>query len=187
MSTRRRRAERARPGGDDEGERQRAIAALEELYAGLPSLTCRGLCGHACSSHVDASVLERERIAAAGVDLDTPTADGACPALSTALVASGRCTVYAVRPMVCRLWGSAASMPCPHGCVPEGGVMGDQQALGALMSSLEVGGHRDAGVREVMEACLGDAGAAGLLAALLRGQREVKPALEARLRSLRAS
>lgn len=48
------------------------------------------------------------------------------------------------------------------------------------MATLEVGGHRDAGVREVMQACLADAGAAALLAALLRGQREVKPALAAR-------
>ena len=173
----------------DAGERERAaaISRLEALYAALPALACKGLCGASCSAHVDASALERERVAAAGVDLGAPTGDGACPALSRALVASGRCTVHAVRPMVCRLWGAAASMRCPHGCLPDGGVMGDREALGALLASLEVGGHRDDGVRAVMQACLDDEVAAGLMGALIRGRREVKPALAARLHALRAA
>lgn len=187
MSTRARRTRQATVADVGKSGSEFAIAELEALYAALPSLACNGLCGHSCSSHVDASALERERIAAARVDLDAATVDGACPALSRALVASGRCTVYAVRPMVCRLWGTAASMPCPHGCAPEDGVRGDREVLGALMASLEVSGHRDAGVREVMQACLADEEASALLAALLRGQREVKPALAARLRALRAA
>lgn len=106
-----------RPRRSDEA----ALATLEALYASLPALECQGLCAHSCSAHVDASIVERERIAAAGVDLDAPTADGACPALSRALVTTGRCTVHRLRPMICRLWGSAASMPCPHGSPPPAG------------------------------------------------------------------
>ncbi len=34
------------------------------------------------------------------------------------LLKRGRCTVYRQRPMVCRLWGCVASMPCPWGCRP---------------------------------------------------------------------
>jgi Fe-S-cluster containining protein len=30
-----------------------------------------------------------------------------------------RCTVYEVRPLICRLWGLVESMPCPWGCKPE--------------------------------------------------------------------
>ncbi len=93
------------------------VVRLEQLYAALPALACRGLCGHSCAAHVDASAVERAWVAQHGVDLDAPTPDGACPALSRALVPTGRCTVHAVRPMVCRLWGTAAAMPCPHGCV----------------------------------------------------------------------
>ena len=37
----------------------------------------------------------------------------ACP-----LLRHGRCTVYAQRPLVCRLWGVTESMECPHGCRP---------------------------------------------------------------------
>ena len=161
-----------------------AVDQLEELYAALPALTCRGLCAHSCSAHVDASTVERARIAAAGVDLDAPTPDGACPALSRAMVTTGICTVHAIRPMVRRLWGAVASMPCPHGCVPDGGLLGDAAAMGLLAASLDAGGHRDAGLRELLAACMADPEAGALMAARLRGHRGVEPVLAARLRQL---
>lgn len=164
-----------------------AVEHLEELYAALPPLSCRGLCGHSCSAHVDAPAVERARIAEAGVDLDAPTADGACPALSRALVPTGRCTVHQVRPVVCRLWGTAAAMPCPHGCTPVGGLVEDRRALSWLLASLEVGGHAfgaDPRMREMVEAAQGDEVAAGLLARYLRGDRSVAAALAARLAGL---
>ena len=169
----------ARPDLDHE-----AIEHLEALYASLPALVCRGLCAHSCSRHVDASTAERTRIAAAGVDLDAPTPDGACPALSRAMVATGICTVHPIRPMVCRLWGTAASMPCPHGCTPDGGLLDDATAIGMLAASLEIGGHRDAGLRELLAACMADPEAGALMSARLRGHRAVEPALAARLRHL---
>jgi hypothetical protein len=42
--------------------------------------------------------------------------DYTCPALK-----DGRCSVYDVRPTLCRLWGVVEDMPCPWGCVPDGG------------------------------------------------------------------
>ena len=161
-----------------------AIERLEALYASLPALACKGLCAHSCSRHVDASTVERTRIAAAGVDLDAPTPDGACPALSRAMVATGVCTVHPIRPMVCRLWGTAASMPCPNGCAPAGGLLDDATAMGLLAASLEAGGHRDAGLREMLAVCMADSEAGALMSARLRGHRGVEPALAARLRQL---
>lgn len=38
-----------------------------------------------------------------------------CPLLS----ATGRCTVYTVRPFICRLWGTTPTLACPEGCEPE--------------------------------------------------------------------
>jgi Fe-S-cluster containining protein len=35
------------------------------------------------------------------------------------LLKAGRCSVYAIRPMICRLYGVTDEMPCPHGCTPE--------------------------------------------------------------------
>ena len=163
------------------------VERLELLYAALPVLECRGLCGHSCSAHVDASTAERARVAAVGIDLDAPTPDGSCPALSRALVPSGRCTVHEVRPMVCRLWGTAAAMPCPHGCVPAGGVVDDPRVMSWLLASLEAGGHpfvADPRMRGVLEAAQGDEVAAGLLGRFLRGDRSVAPALAGRLADL---
>lgn len=103
-----------------DGERQwaAAINELEALYAALPALACKGLCQHSCEEHVEASDLEHARARTAGVDLTAPTATGACPALVSTFGA-GHCGIHPVRPMVCRLWGIAASMPCPHGCLPD--------------------------------------------------------------------
>ena len=52
----------------------------------------------------------------------------------------GRCTVYAVRPMICRLWGIDETMPCPYGCVPEGGHISELQAIQFLRAALAIGG-----------------------------------------------
>ncbi|TMD08275.1 MAG: hypothetical protein E6J01_03825 [Chloroflexi bacterium] len=38
-----------------------------------------------------------------------------CPLLTP----SGTCSVYDIRPMICRVWGLTKSMACPFGCVPE--------------------------------------------------------------------
>ena len=46
--------------------------------------------------------------------------DYACPAL-----VDGACTVYEIRPTICRLWGATRSMPCPHGCTPDDALTKD--------------------------------------------------------------
>jgi len=38
----------------------------------------------------------------------------ACP-----LLKKGKCTVYVVRPLICRLWACVENMPCFQGCRPE--------------------------------------------------------------------
>jgi uncharacterized protein len=89
------------------------VAALEALYAELPSLECQGLCGDCCH-FIGMTRLEQGRIRRAGGPViqivDTP-----CPALDF----MGRCSVYAQRPIICRLWGVVADMPCHYGCTPE--------------------------------------------------------------------
>ena len=37
----------------------------------------------------------------------------------TLLDVHGACSVYAYRPLICRLWGTVKRMQCPHGCEPE--------------------------------------------------------------------
>lgn len=165
-----------------------ALQDLQRLYDELPVVQCKGLCGHSCGEHIDASDVERWRIRAAGVNLNAPTADGSCPAL-TRTFGVGRCSVYDVRPMVCRLWGVSASMVCPHGCVPEGGFLDDADALRRLLQSMQVGGHRltSPGAAAALEMCVDDPVARSLLAHYLRGRRDVAPALHARMRQLSES
>lgn len=68
--------------------------------------------------------MEQRRIAEKGrVLLPLMAAfENACPALQ-----SGRCEVYEVRPMVCRLWGAVEGMQCPYGCVPPAGYLPDRE------------------------------------------------------------
>ena len=170
-------------------ELEAAIEQLEELYAQLPALSCLGLCEASCGEHIDASTAERRRLLHAGVDLDAPTPDGACPAL-TQTFGLGRCSVHAIRPTICRLWGVMASMPCPHGCRPEGGLVDDATAMRWMITSLRIGGHSDhlddPGVQKLLELALTDQLAAGLLSRYLRGDRTVTGQLYERMVSLRS-
>lgn len=163
------------------------LAQLQVLYAQLPALTCQGLCEHSCAEHIDASAAERTQLLQAGVDLDAPTPDGACPAL-TRTFGVGRCSVHAIRPTICRLWGTSEAMPCPHGCLPAGGRISDAHAMRLMMSSLEIGGHDHvaAGVRDLLEIALNDNAAAGLFSRFLRGDRQVAVALYDRMLTLRS-
>lgn len=56
--------------------------------------------------------------------------------------------------------------------------------MSMLTASLDAGGHRDAGMRELLAACMADEQAGALMSARLRGDRSVEPALAARLRQL---
>ena len=91
---------------------RRAVLALDRLYSELPRLDCKGLCADSCGPIVMSRV-EWDRIGQ--VLGHKPQAKGIdCP-----MLAAGRCTVYDVRPAICRLWGIAEEMPCPFGCKPE--------------------------------------------------------------------
>ena len=125
--------------------RRRIDARLEAAYARVPVLACQGHCYTSCGM-IECSDRERDRIAQAGVTLPTLAEFRAmdregvtvvCPALSP----TGRCTVYAIRPMLCRLWGAVENMPCVYGCQPvTGGLLAELDGFELLGESLEAGG-----------------------------------------------
>lgn len=90
-------------------------AALDALYATLPTVACQGRCQSACSlipmSDREAARLTAATLAPPGYHVATKTCRYLTPA--------GRCNVYAVRPLICRLYGVVETMPCPHGCQPD--------------------------------------------------------------------
>lgn len=100
-------------------------ATLAEIYARIPSVKCKGLCQECCGP-IGMSPLEMERLRGRVGEKIQPTSMGpfgfglcskslTCPLLG----ANGRCTVYDLRPVICRVWGAVKSMRCPHGCRPK--------------------------------------------------------------------
>lgn len=125
--------------------RQRVADALARVYERIPDAGCRGLCVAACSA-IDASTAEVTRMRRAGVSLPSPeqmretarrTGSFTCPALR-----EGRCAVYEVRPVICRLYGATESLRCPYGCAPVGGRLSDEDAHALIAESFAVGGGR---------------------------------------------
>lgn len=108
------------------------VADLEQLYAELSQIQCKGRCAESCGP-IAMSPLERQRLKERGIEITplTPT----CPALTQI----GLCSVYDVRPMICRLWGLVEQMTCPWGCRPEGGFLDDATARRLLRRADVVG------------------------------------------------
>lgn len=90
---------------------------LDALYAELPTIDCQGHCWDSCGP-IDMSSAEQWRIRRAGVfiPLRSFTRDG--PSTCTALTAFRQCSVYDVRPLICRIWGLTKRLPCAYGCRP---------------------------------------------------------------------
>lgn len=116
---------------------------IQDLWAMVPIVRCKGLCTDQCTviemSRAERELME-ERIP------DYPSADKQmaelrrdgfyrCPAL-----VDGRCTVYDVRPLICRLWGAEEALPCPHGCEVVGGRLPHSEGSALVQISLDVGG-----------------------------------------------
>lgn len=160
---------------------QVGLEQLRELYEQLPTVACRGLCASSCEEHVEASDAETAALAARGVDLGAPTNDGACPALRATPFGQRRCSVYESRPMICRLWGAAEAMPCPHGCTTDAPPLTDIETLEALLDSFQIGGssHDIDSMRTLLRAAAVDPYAAHLLAGFLRGDRSQSAELAA--------
>lgn len=116
---------------------------MDALYARMPKLVCRGLCSHSCGP-IECSDLERRRI---------HKASGALVGFRFTVIEPGKevkpcaaldcetklCNAYAVRPVLCRLFGSVEKMRCPHGCEPERWLT-DQEARDLLDEANRIGG-----------------------------------------------
>jgi Fe-S-cluster containining protein len=106
----------------------------------IPSTNCKGLCAASCGP-IHASDTERALLAERGVRVgrgDAALLDLVlgrlhdCPALI-----ADRCTVYDIRPTICRLWGAVENMPCPWGCIPTGGHLSAAAGYAILNLTLD--------------------------------------------------
>lgn len=99
-------------------KKQRKIAAvaaqLDALYARLPAIACQGRCTIACGFIV-LFELEAERLRHTTHQRPRVVHGNRCVYLTPA----GRCSAYAVRPLICRAYGLVHAMSCPYGCTPD--------------------------------------------------------------------
>lgn len=90
------------------------LAQLEEIYGSIPRVQCIGKCQLACGP-VGLFPIEAENIKAKGHTLPVASEDLVCSKLS----ATGTCSMYSDRPLVCRMYGAVPALQCPYGCKPE--------------------------------------------------------------------
>jgi len=96
---------------------------LETIYKAIPKSACPSNCGKCCGP-VFPSMAELRNIKAwcatrhlAFRDFLDTTQDGLCPYLGD----MRECTIYPVRPFLCRLLGASEDLACPIGkCVAAG-------------------------------------------------------------------
>lgn len=117
-------------------------AELDALYAELPSIECQGMCWDSCGP-IEMTSAEHARIKReTGVDIppgrflrDGPSA---CPALGMLHT----CTVYEVRPLICRIWGMTRRLRCNYGCRPSR-LLSEPEAYEFIARALEISGQHD--------------------------------------------
>ena len=92
-----------------------AVSALETLYAALPSMACPGRCEQSCG------VIVMTRLEWIRIRRKLGYAPKGKPSLVCPLLKKGRCSVYALRPLICRLYGMLQDqkMRCGYGCAAE--------------------------------------------------------------------
>ena len=101
------------------------FARLDALYARLPPLECKGGCAIACGDLPLTDAEARRLQTATHIKPRTVIkllAEGGGPPLERQrciyLTPEDRCSVYAIRPLICRAWGVLKGLSCMRGCVP---------------------------------------------------------------------
>ena len=120
--------------------------AIEAIWEQVPDPHCKGLCTNACTV-IPMTMIEARRLRRAGHPLPhhadvlvKMVASGErqdCPAL-----VDGQCTVYEMRPLICRLYGAVEDMQCEHGCRPDGGLLPTGTARRLIDLAEMIGGER---------------------------------------------
>lgn len=97
---------------------------LAAIYAEIPDAGCKGLCTASCGPILCSSRERAEIQKWTGEDImewaeqPGPVAFRISPCR---FLLDGRCSIYSLRPAICRLFGSVDHqlLRCPHGCKPE--------------------------------------------------------------------
>lgn len=93
---------------------EEALDALDRLYAELPAFTCQQQCQASCG------VIVMSRLEWVRIQRKLGYKPKGKPTLVCPMLKQGRCSVHAIRPTICRIWGlvDMPLMRCPYGCIP---------------------------------------------------------------------
>jgi len=115
-----------------QGEGMNRTNQFTQIYAKVPTFRCKGLCQSNCSI-ISCSNWEASRAHECAQPNDV-TDPYWCPFLS-----DGRCSIYEIRPLICRLYGAAVGLECPHGCEVDGELLTKKVAGELVNLSLSAG------------------------------------------------
>jgi len=96
---------------------------LVSLYKNIPDVECKGLCHESCTL-IPVSKIERKRIrehTKLTFDSVLKNFDNLCKTgevSSCKALKDQRCSIYNLRPAICRGFGVVESLECPFGCEP---------------------------------------------------------------------
>lgn len=125
-----------------------AVAALDAIYRQLPTVECTGGCAIACGP-IPLTDVEARRLQQAThkkprtialvpvVDSRGDTRRDRCVYLTE----HERCSVHAIRPLICRVFGVVKRMSCMRGCVPSRWLT-DREFLALAQAVERIGGGR---------------------------------------------
>lgn len=98
--------------------RNPVAARLAAIYAELPTVNCQGACHDTCTA-IAMTGIERRRIyRATGTQMENLSHRDVPDGYRCPLLRWNRCSVYDLRPFICRLWGVTELLPCNFGCRP---------------------------------------------------------------------
>lgn len=86
---------------------------LQAIYDSLPKMACQGKCQQCCGP-IGLFPAEIQNLQESNQAIPCIFGDLTCSALR-----QGQCSIYADRPLICRLWGLTKRMQCPFGCQPD--------------------------------------------------------------------
>ena len=118
--------------------RRRDLAArLDALYTRLPRIDCQRKCAISCGPIIVSAGEARRMREAAPERRPLSTTPVVCSYLTN----NQRCSVYAVRPLICRVFGVVQRMSCMHGCVPDRWLSDHEFVAIAAEIEAIAGGH----------------------------------------------
>ncbi len=97
-----------------------ASSELAAIYAEIPAIACKRKCANSCGLVAQYNLMSpaEARRLSWYERIPDPADPLRCELLEHGV---GLCRVYAMRPVICRLWGvvDVDGMRCPFGCTPE--------------------------------------------------------------------